>query len=333
MNWNEYRHHPATQRMLPFFECISTRKWLDFFVDKETKKLTCAFATEFEKTFPDMVEVVAVHGVASAIEVKCTSDVYSQGVHIFRGDVRNFEACEYHDLNINFDEYSQPFPTVVIEFPQDYRKKRIAQAQDIMQEPSFAILSWDEERKIILASVHLSSWQVWSMGFWQDEGVTTLEDVLTKSKDYNYEGALQMTPDEVKNFHIILRVALNVCLFAMEFGCEKIGPENQSYYDRCYRHLQKALKSKNKEQITRARRELRLCPIVYSFPPSLKLYTEEKEGPSTPTGITVRPHWRRGHRQYYWVSVPSESDPETKIKKRIRKTKKAVLVNKHLLVS
>ena len=73
----------------------------------------------------EMVQTVMAMGASSCIESFVMSRMLSEGPKVFSFDAVTCEALENFDLNVSTADYMQPFPTVVIELPQDYTKKRV----------------------------------------------------------------------------------------------------------------------------------------------------------------------------------------------------------------
>jgi hypothetical protein len=272
---------------------------------------------------------------AGATEMFMLTQFVGAGPIVFSLDQRNLEACEHTWLNLHFQDYSQPFPTIVIDLPFDYHQKKLIackQAGEVSpvgdgiypdkHYPDFIILHHNPDKKLILMALIFSSQQVYSLGIWAATDADLIESRLAVSVKYpSREDTLPASPEEEELAESCFRLAMNAALFFMRFGYKEKGARNTPHHDRCVRRLALAKKGKGKDR-AQAERELRLCPIIYEFKEPVKLYREEKsitkEG-----GYQVRPHWRRGHQHGYWCG-PGRGQ-------WVVKTLLPVLVNQHLL--
>jgi hypothetical protein len=94
----------------------------------------------------------------------------------------------------------------------------------------------------------------------------------------------------------VLRLAVNAMLLLTEFGCKRLGPANQSHYQRLERHVLVARKTG--QGLDEARRNLRLVPQLFALPHDIVLYEREgrpDSGSHADSPSHRRPHWRRGH--------------------------------------
>lgn len=225
----------------------------------------------------------------------------------------DFDIIEKTDLNITLEDYSQPFPTMIIEFPEQIAKQRsVVDPMATWTErvlkvdlhrlwlmpdptggethyPTFAIVHHDTRAKAMIISVYLSSKFIHS---WVSDCIgETFEEMMQKATGLRMENSLPITNEEEKLFQRIHRACLNTCLFLDTFGMTKIGPQNPSYY----RRLEKYAKgTKNPQQ---AQLELRTHPIIYGFKQKIKLRCVPKTEriPGVQIGTSDWHGWRRGH--------------------------------------
>src|SRR3954471_21083241 len=72
----------------------------------------------------EMAATVMAMGASACIESYVTSRTVSEGPKVFAfSDSLTCEALEQFDLSITTTDYLQPFPSVVIELPDDYTRK------------------------------------------------------------------------------------------------------------------------------------------------------------------------------------------------------------------
>ena len=87
----------------------------------------------------EMAKAVFTMGASSCIESYVVSRMLSEGPKVFAFDALTCEALENFDLSVSTADYMQPFPTVVIELPQDYTKKRAVPFEEGKHAPDFLI--------------------------------------------------------------------------------------------------------------------------------------------------------------------------------------------------
>src|SRR4051812_3940797 len=74
----------------------------------------------------EMARTVMAMGASSCTESYVMSRTLAEGPKLFAfADVLTCEALENFDLSVATADYLQPFPSVVIELPQDYTRKRV----------------------------------------------------------------------------------------------------------------------------------------------------------------------------------------------------------------
>ena len=90
---------------------------------------------------------------------------------VFAFDALTCEALENFDLSVSTADYLQPFPSVVIELPQDYTRKQVVPFEEGSHAPDFVIVPHEPEADCVLVTMHLSSHQVLLSG-----GLTLIHD-------------------------------------------------------------------------------------------------------------------------------------------------------------
>ena len=73
----------------------------------------------------EMAKAVFTMGASSCTEAYVMSRTLAEGPKVFAFDALTCEALENFDLSVPTADYLQPFPSVVIELPQNYTKKRV----------------------------------------------------------------------------------------------------------------------------------------------------------------------------------------------------------------
>jgi len=283
----------------------------------------------------NLIEIIKCeNNFATAIELFCRGCILVEGPKIFRPQADNFEALENMDVNVPLKEFKLPFPTIIIELPENYTQNRLVKnplpgprewntfVSGTVHGPSMVIIHQHED--IVLLTVFLTSSDAYSTALWRyTEGDNIIEDLLDalQTKD-SYNKSLPILPEEVEMFFKTVRAALNCCLIINEIGFRKLGPQNPSYYARLQRRIDNKHISVEKRLSNQSLLEKH--PIIYEFDQRVKLYRSEtmRSYGDGHSGLTVSTHWRRGHyRQQHY-------GPHNSLTKRVFIP--AVLVNKHL---
>ena len=276
----------------------------------------------------EMAATVMAMGASACIESYVTSRTLSEGPKVFAfSDALTCEALEQFDLSITTTDYLQPFPSVVIELPNDYTCKRVVPFDAGQHSPDFVIVRHEPEAGCVLVAMHLTSHQVLTRLLKLDPA-WTLEEMWAKgARSWDTKDTLGMTPEEKALGSALSKLALNVCLMATAYGVKSLGPANPSLYERLKRHAKVAMK-RGRDQQEKSEMELRSAPVRYEFAQEVTLYQretgEDRSEMNGSGGWTVSPHWRRGH----WRSQacgPGKSE-------RRRVAIPSVLVNAHLFV-
>jgi hypothetical protein len=208
-----------------------------------------------------MAATVFTMGASACTESYVMSRMLAEGPKVFAFDALTCEALENFDLSVSTGDYLQPFPSVVIELPADYSKKRVVPFEAGSHAPDFVIVRHEPEAGCVLLAMHLSSHQVLTRLLKLDPA-WTLEEMWEKGKRaWDAKDTLGMTPEEAELGSALSKLALNVCLMATAYEVRRLGPANSSHFE----------------------------PLFHREPA-----TEHHQG-SDKGGWTVSPHWRRGH--------------------------------------
>jgi len=255
------------------------------------------------------------------------SRMLTEGPKVFAFDALTCEALENFDLSVGTADYMQPFPSVVVELPEDYTRKRVVPFEEGSHAPHFLIVRHEPEAGCVLVTMHLTSHQAMTRLLKLDPA-WTLEEMWAKgARAWGSADSLGMTPEEAALGNALSKLALNVCLMATAYGVRCLGPANPSHHERLKRYAKLARK-RGRDQQEKAEMEVRLMPVRYAFAQEVTLYqretaTEHQEG-GEKGGWTVSPHWRRGH----WRS--QACGPGRQERRRVAIP--SVLVNGHLFV-
>jgi hypothetical protein len=275
----------------------------------------------------EMVNAVFTMGASACIESYVMSRTLSGGPKLFTFDALTCEALENFDLNVATTDYLQPFPSVIVELPPNYTRKRVVPFEEGSHAPDFLIVRHEPQAECVLVAMHLTSGQVLTRLLKLDPAWTVEEMWAKGARTWGAKDSLGMTPEETALGSALSKLALNVCLMATAYGVRCLGPVNPSQYERLKRYAKLARK-RGPEQQQKADLEVRLMPMQYAFAQEVTLY--HREPGEVPTqahgsgGWTVTPHWRRGH----WRWQPCGPGRQ----ERRRVAIPSVLVNAHLFL-
>jgi hypothetical protein len=245
----------------------------------------------------EMASAVFRLGASSCTESFVMSRTLAEGPKVFAFDALTCEALENFELGVSTADYLQPFPSVVVELPADYTRKRVVPFEEGSHAPDFVVVRHEPEAGCVLLAMHLTSGQVLTRLLKLDRALT-LEEMWEQGKRaWDARDTLGMTPEEAALGSALSKLALNVCLLATAYGVRCLGPANPPYYERLKRYAKLARK-RGREQQERAELEVRMTPVRYAFAQEVTLYHREPAAEHNRAGEgggTVSPHWRRGH--------------------------------------
>lgn len=279
----------------------------------------------------DMAKAVFAMGASSCIESYVMSRMLREGPKVFAFDALTCEALENFDLNLSTTDYLQPFPTVIVELPQDYTKKRVVSFDDGIRvdegvhAPDYLVIRHEPDAGCVLVLMHMTSQQVLTRLLKLDPAWTVEEMYEKGQRSWEASDSLHMTVEEKALGNSLTKLALNVCLMATAYGVKNLGPANPSHYQRLQKFAKLARK-RGQEETAKAEMEVRMAPVRYSFAQEVTLFHRETGSveESGTGGWTVSPHWRRGHWRWQACGVGRQE--------RKRVAIPSVLVNSHLFV-
>jgi len=88
------------------------------------------------------------------------SRMLAQGPKVFAFDALPCEALKNFDLSMVTADYTRPFPSVVIELPEDYTKKRVVPFEAGSHAPHFLVARHEPGACCVLLAMHLTGHQV-----------------------------------------------------------------------------------------------------------------------------------------------------------------------------
>ncbi len=230
------------------------------------------------------------------------------GLKVFRPTATECLALEEVEIAVGAEDYAQPFPTLVVEFPEEYadvwRDRAVRPIDDEpVCVPRGVIVSHLPDDRTVIAGTIIDT----------DGASSVLLTVLLPADDMTLEASLsdisvRLPAAEMSGFGIskrCVRVAVNACLLLMSGGFRRVNDDES---DRASDALRRAKAKRRPEaEIDALRLTRRLTPTVISF----EHHTDVRAavGPAEAVeavddGSPLRrlsPHWRQAHwrRQAY----------------------------------
>lgn len=241
---------------------------------------------------------------ATWIAIYMASRTVFEGPRVFRPSIADCVAMENINPNISLNEYVQPYPVMVVEYPREYSEKRIVVGESITSatlvryRPIMTMITCNRDKDGNVGSIWTST--ITSSGAELTQGLSKeyhsdiskgLNVLVSETNSWSPDTIYTM--DEKKLGLNCARIAINSMLLMSMFGCKPAGTDNDRYLARLERQLSK---QKDRKKAADLRTEIKSIPRIYSLDQSIKLRkTERSKNDHEPTGRIVSPHWRRGH--------------------------------------
>lgn len=272
------------------------------------------FRFEWAKISPlarEFLEMVLRQESQSAIcEVFCLSRLFAGGLKTFEVPDGIMESFEHYDLNLVPADYHQPFPTFVIDFPEEFSKRHTTKDERGREQiPLLGILDYSPQFNSLHTVISMSNEMAltYHLDLNPEREGETIEEILVRHRGRTLTG-LRQTSEDWRIGELILRAGINVSLMTTYYGVRELGPPNPSHFQRTQDRLAKAVKRKDQKLIDVNQKALWKIPYCYGFNRTAPLFTkatESKQGNVGEARGHVEPHWRRGHwrRQRYGVGL------------------------------
>jgi len=229
------------------------------------------------------------------------------GPKIFRPTSMQCQAFENTAVNIPFEQYAQPYETLLIEFPEEYRRLKL---QEFSRCPRFLIAWYNRKLKIIMVSCQFDSQDDKIVGVLtgnsQENGLETL---LTNSTCREPDGTLATKVEDFQISLLFERIAINLNMLMMYGGSKIIASPANRHAWAHYRELKSRYKkNRDKRGLERIRQQERdaaltlIDEIKLEQEIGFKVQFNEPLPPNATDkdGVSPKPHWRRGH----WANQP-----------------------------
>jgi hypothetical protein len=175
----------------------------------------------------EAVRTVFALGASASTESYVMSRMLAEGPKVFAFDPLTCEALENFDLSVSTADYLQPFPTVTVELPQDYTRKRVVPFEAGSHAPDFLLVRHEPKAGCVLLAMHMTSGQVLTRLLKLDPAWTLEQAWERGQRTWGEADRLGMTGEEVALGNALSKLALNVCLMATAYGVRCLGPANR----------------------------------------------------------------------------------------------------------
>ena len=328
---------------------LGHKDWLKVWIDPE-KGIQCKVNKDFVVTAADTCRTkpADIQDARTLLENHCDRDTSSafflykvakaiaDGPKLFRPTFEQCLALEHTSINFGFEDYHQPFPTVILELPKEYRE-RIKQEYKVPFAPSFVLAHKFKEANVLTVSSWFSHTNVIVNVLGASPDYPTIEDALVANRQkYNSQtppafdklkDALGVdeakriwgepagpdsegfTPDiEFNVAELVQRLGINFSMMMTLLGVQVVGPVNHTEEKLLKFRRTLGNKKANKEDKERAARMLAGATYLTKFVQNINFYEVQvpashrnKEGDGN-SGKMLKWHWRKGHYQHYWIS-------------------------------
>ncbi len=227
------------------------------------------------------------------------------------------QAAEEVEVTIGPEEYSQPFPLFMVEYPREYLQMALKE-----------VIPEEENRKKGFFGGFTAVWDLRADSNGKDSGLlctTFLSEHANISNDgcqyaavpqrYATPAAVEELGSWSKEFNSgnsacrfvwrLQRAAVNLCLMLQAFGHKQAGRDvTAEHWRRLETYLTKSRKSGNQKLVQQNQAEMASFPSIFSFAQDICIReavgSSEAREYGEPTGRKMKPHWRRSH----WRSQP-----------------------------
>jgi hypothetical protein len=311
----------------------------DFVITEEDKR-------KYRKEdIEDALSLLTTHcdrDTSSAFFLYEVAQAIAYGPKLFRPTYEQCLALEHTSINFGFEDFHQPFPTVILELPKEYRD-RLKIEYKSKEVPTFVLSYKFEEAKVLVVSSWFSHTNVIINVLGNSPEHATIEDALVANrKRYNSDipptfdklreafgvivekiaepppaeeaqtsPPLEYSPDiEFDVAEVVQRLGINFAMMMTLLGIRVTEPANITQ-DKIEKY-QRTLGNKKSNPIDKERAARMLAGATYltKFVQNIDFYEIQKPAHSRSgeghTGIKLKWHWRKGHYQHYWIAQDHE---------------------------
>ncbi len=210
------------------------------------------------------------------------NELYNNGIKSIKPSLEQCLAFENIEINIPFSSYQQPYETMIIEFPQEYRS--ILESRYKVRAPLSVICHKNNNYLIGALSFGVKNYNI---TFFITNPDTIIEELIQVCDPNNSmpirDHNIVITNKDLDFLPVkqAEHVVLNIMLFATNFGSKKIGYENIK------QHRFHVRKKPNL-----AREDF----YYYGLNQEIKLFEKKiVKNIEDGTHASPHPHWRKGH--------------------------------------
>jgi len=239
------------------------------------------------------------HELMVCMQLEAYAAFLAEGPKLFRPTQEQWDSMEHVELNFPSSDFRSPYPAIAVSVPLESRKRLAKEYnRDIDCFPMAVLVRHrrveGQPDSVFVLMPHAPE---------ADECVTflcrdnvTIESIIRRrsSKGVFSLAEFAAQEEELRCLDTVMgRAALNMCLMLTHYGCKISGPLDPAAYrkHRAKKHLQRF---KHADFLT-----VELTQEV--------VVRDPRSAPSGqqhfPTGVEVRPHWRRGS----WCAWPGKA--------------------------
>jgi hypothetical protein len=285
-----------SRECIPALKFLGGREWLSFKNDNgktvfniENVKITredyLRYSDDDLAMVRKLVDLYCSTDPKACLFTQTVAKALFDGPKLFCPNKDQCHALENTEANVTFDFYKQPYPTIIIELPKDYREYLKAE-HAVAQVPQY-VLSYQHTNGMLVVTAWFNRDNVVVNTMTPSEKYVSIEDAIEKNRN-------NADPD-FKLAETVQRLALNFSLMMTMLGVKIIGPLDSEAFKRNKRNA----KSDDPKKAERARKFLESTEYLCEFQQQINFFDvahdEERRGDGSQEHKSPKPHWRRGH--------------------------------------
>lgn len=250
------------------------------------------------------------------------SQAIADGPKLFKPTFEQCVALENMTTNFSFDDYNQPYPTIILELPWLYRE-RLKEHFAASDSPTYVIVNKIEPQNVVSVTAWYSRNNLIVNIMGPRRANATLEDALIANRHQHDPKPVQLNladtaevafskPDIDFNVaEITQRIGINFAFMMTILGLNIVGPDNISTdsLNRC----NEIASNKNANPVKKHKANKTLASVVYLTKLNQNIDFYEVHRPSSAESSAessgtrgVKVGWVKGHYQHYWVGPEHE---------------------------
>lgn len=205
----------------------------------------------------------------------CATEAYKSGMKTIVPKAEQCFVFENIEPKIPMRNYNQPYPTVIIEYPEEYRSALMGRHRT--RTPLCTFSHWRPDiPTLIVCNFYGRNYPVVVFYITQNAADKTIEEAINFISNRRHHDIDYVVANDT------LRMIINLNLFATGFGFQKLGYKNPKQH----RFLER-------KKPLEAKRDF----YYFGLNQEVKLYRKEtyKSESGDGTHESPHPHWRKGH--------------------------------------